>query len=211
VLGDDFGDGAGNGFVVRDVTVVGGYFGVSVYDCQLSCVAAIGGGWVLLVDARVFHPEMPDELLGLAGTFVLCGNWISSARLIACKVLTVQIHKSNIGSTQQTRLGHDQAQPPCTSSHDSHFAIEGEIRKGSFEMHAPAPLYRLAGRVLMFFGMVDLDRIICPGETSLVVVMGFEGTLSNSRSALVFLVKLRRAGDWAHGVYRLGGVRSCDT
>lgn len=77
-------------------------------------------------------------------------------------------------------------------------------------MKPAAALDRLAWRVLGFIGVFNANGVVCTTESSLVTLFILESSFGGARRALVLLVKLGTARNWADGIYGLGEGEGCD-
>lgn len=77
-------------------------------------------------------------------------------------------------------------------------------------MKASAALDRFGGWELVLIGMFNANGVVGPAESSLVSLFILQSAFGGARGALVLLVELGRAGDWADGIYRLGEGEGCD-
>ena len=77
-------------------------------------------------------------------------------------------------------------------------------------MKPSAALDRFGRWVLVFFGMFNADGVVGTTESSLVGLFILQSSFGGASGALVLLVELGRAGNWADGIYRLGEGEGCD-
>lgn len=64
--------------------------------------------------------------------------------------------------------------------------------------------------MLRFIGVVNDNGVVCATESSLMSMFILESSFRGARSALVLLVELGTACDWADGIYWLGEGERCD-
>ena len=64
--------------------------------------------------------------------------------------------------------------------------------------------------MLVVIGMFNANGVVGPTESSLVSLFILQSAFGGARGALVLLVELGGAGDWADGIYRLGEGEGCD-
>ena len=126
------------------------------------------------------------------------------------KVLTVQIDNGYVGAGDDAGLAHDKPQPSSPASHDSHTTLECEGSQCSLEMKPTAALDRLGRWVFGFVGVFNANGIVGTAERSLVGLLILESSFGGARGALVLLVELGTACNWADGIYRLGEGQRCD-
>lgn len=109
---------------------------------------------------------------------------------------TVHVHDSQVSSTNDHALAHDQSQASRAASDDTHLSLERESRQRGVDVHASASGTgdRHRGRQLVLLGVLDGDTIISTGKGAgvgglVLVLVGGLGTVrggvdgSNGRSS----------------------------
>ncbi len=127
------------------------------------------------------------------------------------KVLTIQVDNGYVGSGDDTSLAHDKSQSSSPASHDSHATLQRKGSQCSLEMKPAAALDRLGRWVFRLIGVFNANGIVGTTESSLVGLFILESSLGGARGALVLLVELGSACNWANGIYGLGEGEGCDT
>ena len=127
------------------------------------------------------------------------------------KVLTVQVDNGYVGAGDDASLAHDKPQSSSAASDDSHTTLECKGSQRSLEMKPSAALDRLGGWVVSIVGMFDANGVEGTTESTLVGGFILQGSLGGARGALILLVELGSACDWADGIYWLGEGEGCDT
>lgn len=126
------------------------------------------------------------------------------------RILTVQVDNGYVGAGDDTSLAHHQPQPSSSASHNSHTALKGEGSQCSLEMKATAALDRFGRWELRLIGVLNANGVVGTTESSLVRLFILESSFGWARGALVLLVELGTAGNWADGIYWLGEGNGCD-
>lgn len=126
------------------------------------------------------------------------------------RILTVQVNNGYVGAGDDTSLAHDKPQSSSPASHDSHTTLKCKGSQCSFEMEATTALDRLGRWVLRLVRMFNANGVIGTTESSLVRFLILESSFGSARGALVLLVELGTARNWADGIYWLGERERCD-
>lgn len=125
-------------------------------------------------------------------------------------VLTIQVDNGYVGTGDDASLAHDKPQPSSAASHNGHTTLECEGSQCPLEMKTSAALYRLGRWVFRVIRMFDADGVEGTTESSLMSRFILESSCGSARGALVLLVELGGACDWADGIYRFGEGEGCD-
>ena len=136
---------------------------------------------------------------------------VNSCRSPRREVLTVQVDNGDVAAGDDASLAHDKPQSSSAASDYSHTTLECKGSQRSLEMKPSATLNRLGGWVVSIVGMFDANGVEGTTESSLVGGFILQSSLGGARGALILLVELGSACDWADGIYWLGEGEGCDT
>lgn len=125
-------------------------------------------------------------------------------------VLTVQVDNGYVGTGDDASLAHDKPQPASAASHNGDTTLECEGSQCPLEMKPSAALYRLGRWVFRVIGMFNANGVEGTTESSLMSRFVLESSFGGARGALVLLVELGGACDWADGIYRFREGEGCD-
>lgn len=126
------------------------------------------------------------------------------------KVLTVQVDNGYVGAGDDASLAHDKAQSSSPAGYDSHTTLKRKGSQCSLEMKPTAALNGLGRWVVRLVRVFNANGLIGTTERSLVRLFIVESSSGGARGALVLLVELGTACDWADGIYWLGEGKGCD-